>query len=717
MDADSNPGNKRDAYERHKDRSRARQSEQSEQSRDIGSIPPIENQARRDASEWDFQQFLEVYFANAFQLEWSEDHIKMIKAVETAVLTGGLQAIAMPRGTGKTTICERAVIWAVVFGHCNFVLLVAADKTKSEESLAKIQMEMETNELLVSDFPEVCVPIQALEGLANRCKGQLCQGKRTYIRYGKSILVCPSIDGSTASGSIIKVGGIKSAVRGANHGTREGEVRRPNLVLIDDPQTRDSASSPKQCDKREQIVSADILGCAAPGKSIAALMTVTVIYRDDMADRILNRHKHPGWRGLRCKLLYELPARMDLWEQYWQLRCEELIADGDGSVSTEFYRDQQAEMDRGSKVAWPQRFKEDEISALQFAMNLFFADRTAFFSEFQNDPEDETTDSRMIEADELALKLNGLLKSIVPAWAHMLTAFIDVHEDLLYWGVLAIGDGFTSSLITYGCWPPQAKKYFLKRQARPDLITWFAKETGRPAATVSMEEALYAGLEACTNLVFAGPWIREDKAPLAVRRLMVDASHGPTSTLVKSFCASSPHKDSIWASHGVGINKRAMFKPSKAAKEKGDRFGHYWRLSYSSRRQNIAHLSFDANYWKTFLWSRLRVSLGGAGCLSFFGEWATARAGGESRPRIKDEHKLLIEHIRAESPSEKDVGDEKVEIWTLDPNQENHLYDVLVGCLVGASFEGLSMAGHQSPAAGRKRKKYSLGRNTRKEAS
>ena len=35
----------------------------------------------------------------------------MIRKIEAAVLHGGLFALAMPRGNGKTTICERAMLW------------------------------------------------------------------------------------------------------------------------------------------------------------------------------------------------------------------------------------------------------------------------------------------------------------------------------------------------------------------------------------------------------------------------------------------------------------------------------------------------------------------------------------------------------------------------------------------------------------------------------
>lgn len=194
-----------------------------------------------------------------------------------------------------------------------------------------------------------------------------------------------------------------------------------------------------------------------------------------------------------------------------------------------------------------------------------------------------------------------------------------------------------------------------------------------------------------------------------MRRILIDASHGPTSALVKSFCRESAFKELIWPSHGVGKTQRNMFKSTKTARAKGDRFGFKWRLSYSSRRENVAHLSYDANFWKTFLWGRLRVGMGGSGCLSFFGEWSKRRAGGEAVPKIPDQHKLLIDHARGEVPKSEDIGGEKIEVWYPIPNTENHFLDCLVGTCVAASYEGLTIAGHDAPdAAKRQRKKFSM---------
>ena len=93
------------------------------------------------------------------------------------------------------------------------------------------------------------------------------------------------------------------------HKRVDGQSVRPSLVLIDDPQTDESARSPSQCETRERILAGAILGLAGPGKKIAGLMTITVVRPEDMADRLLDREKHPQWQGERTRMVYSFPYR------------------------------------------------------------------------------------------------------------------------------------------------------------------------------------------------------------------------------------------------------------------------------------------------------------------------------------------------------------------------------------------------------------------------
>lgn len=395
--------------------------------RDIGELPPVANPERKVACERDFRLFCENYFPETFSLEWSPDHLRVIAKIERAVLSGGLFALALPRGSGKTSICETACIWAMLYGHREFVTLIGATETAAQEILESIQTELEVNEHLAEDFPEVSFPIGQLDGIANRCAGQLYHGERTRITWTNNEIVLPTITGSKASGIVVRVAGITGRVRGMKYKRPDGRSVRPSLVIIDDPQTNESAGSLEQTRKRIRVLAGDILGLAGPGSKISGIMPCTIIRPGDMADIILNRQTHPDWNGEKTRMVYKFPVNMKLWEQYAELRAESLRADGNFQKATDFYLAHREAMDAGAEVSWEARFNHDEVSALQHAMNLKFQDEIAFASEYQNDPlPEETGGDALLSIDEICGKVNGLAKGRVPLKCDRMSMFIDV---------------------------------------------------------------------------------------------------------------------------------------------------------------------------------------------------------------------------------------------------------------------------------------------------
>ena len=230
-------------YEAMKEAARARNAELSAIGRDIGVIPEVIDPERKARAATDFRFFCEAYFPETFSLPWSPDHLKVIAKIEIGVLRGGLFAMAMPRGSGKTTLAETACIWAMLTGAQQFVCLIGSDAGHARSMLESSKVEFETNERLLDDFPEAVFPIHALERIHNRAKGQLCGGKPTRIVWTADEIVLPTVPGSKASGAIIRVAGIESRIRGMKFKRADGRAVRPSLVVLDDPQTDESARS------------------------------------------------------------------------------------------------------------------------------------------------------------------------------------------------------------------------------------------------------------------------------------------------------------------------------------------------------------------------------------------------------------------------------------------------------------------------------------------
>ena len=667
------------SYEDRRNAERARQAEQSLAGRDIGDLPAVVNPERKKECERNFQLFCESYFPETYSLEWSPDHLKVIEKIETAVLSGGLFALAMPRGSGKSTLAETAAIWSMVYGHREFVTLIGATESAALEMLDSIKTELEVNENLASDFPEVCYPIEQLEGIANRCNGQLYHGERTRITWTSNEIVLPTIKDSKASGIIVRVAGITGRVRGMKYKRADGRSVRPSLVIIDDPQTSESAGSLEQTRKRVRVLAGDILGLAGPGQKIAGIMPCTIIRPGDMAEQILSREKHPEWNGERTKLLYQFPKNMKLWDEYADIRADSLRENGTIDRATAFYAAHRKEMDEGAQIAWEARYNPDELSAIQHAMNLRFLDEVAFWAEYQNEPLPEDLGSEeQLSVDMVIHKLNGMKVRSVPVVCNHITMFVDIQKTLLFYVVCAWEDDFTGYVIDYGAYPDQQRRYFSLAEANPTLQS-VAPRTG-------IEGSIFAGLEKLTEDYLGREFTRDDGAMMRIERCLIDANWGASTDLVYQFCRQSKYSNILLPSHGryIGAASKPMSEYKKTA---GDRVGHNWRIPNVAGRRAIRHVIFDTNYWKTFIHARMQVAMGDRGCLSLWG-------------REPERHLLFAEHLTAEYRVKTEGRGRTVDEWKMRPEaHDNHWLDGLVGCAVAASMCGSVLPGTDSTAA------------------
>lgn len=671
-------------YQKKKERARKRSKAESLQGRDIGDIPPVLNSKRKAAGSRSFKAFCESYFPEQFPLAWSDDHLRVIAKIEQSV-NGGLFAVAMPRGSGKTTLCETAVIWAIVTGRHQFIFLIGATEPHAADMLKNIKSQLSHNDRLYQDFPEAIHAIRKLENEARRCQGQIHHGIPTLIEWKTDRVVMPTIPGSQASGAVIRVAGLTGSIRGAVHTRPDGNRVRPSLVILDDPQTDDSARSPSQCQTRESILAGAVLGLAGPGRRISGIMPCTVIRPDDMADRILNRDIHPQWNGERTKMVYSFPVNEALWEQYAKIRTESFKADKGLSLATEFYAQNREDMDAGARVAWEARYNEDEISAIQHAMNLKIQDEPAFFAEYQNEPmTDDEIGEDVLKIDEVISRINRRKRREIPDDAIKLTAFVDVQKTVLFYTVAAWAEGFTGYVVDYGVYPDQGQQYFSLRDVKRTL--------SNAAPGAGLEGFIYAGLETLTGAIANTVFERDDGTPAKVDRILIDANWGDSTDVVYRFCRQSEHVGVVIPAHGRYVGASSIpFDQYK--KKRGDRVGFNWRLPSVSGRRAIRHVLFDTNFWKSFIASRWRTAIGDPGALTIFG-------------RNPDHHRMFAEQCVAEYPVKTEGRGRVIDEWKLFPNRDNHFLDCVVGTAVGASMEGITISG-EKPAA-RKRPKRSF---------
>lgn len=653
---------------RHRARSKEQAQKRLQEVSDIGEIPAVVNVARRRKTTKSFKAFCETYFKDVFYLKWSPIHLETIKAIESTVVKGTIQCLALPRGSGKTSLCQAAIVWALCTGRRRFGVLIAANQTRANQLLNDIKTWFETNELLLEDFPEIVYPIRKLEGISQRQRSQTYRGEKTAIDWKSGVLVLPTIAKSKASGSrLASIGLTSSGLRGLSAATREGEKLRPDLVLADDPQDAESADSVEQTAQRERIIKADVLGMAGPGRKIALLLTTTVIRTDDLAERLLDHTRNPEFRGKRYSLINGTPTNMELWRKYADMRAIDFEQGGDGASATEFYKEHRKEMDEGCVPNWTDRFNDDEISAVQNAMNLYFRDEASFMSEYQNEAADTATDTASIDGEVLSNAISGYNFGWIPDNADFLTAFIDVHKSLLYYVVCSWTSSFDGTVVEYGTYPRQARAIFNLEDAFPDLMS--------SARTNSLNPALYRGLKNTVEMLTQKEWQRSDGTPIDIQRIGIDSGWGAAHQLVLKFIAEHPQRNLLYPSLGryYGASTRQIDDYKTAATS---RRGDHWLLYRDPIKAPTGQVMFDANHWKTRVMNGLNAKDGDPARLKVDGSYT--------------ENALFLKHLHSEYVITEEFKGARKEVWKTRAKgwKDNHYFDCLTGCLVAASMCG-----------------------------
>lgn len=655
--------------------------------REIGDIPNIVNLDRRLATAESFKTWCETYEADTFTMGWSPDHLNAIQKIEETVQHGALFAFAMPRGSGKTSLVRAATRWATCHGMSRYTFIIGANIGKAHDSLDSIKTAFRFNPLLMEDFPEIAHAIRELGGVANRASGQTCQGVSTMIEWSKDRIVLPTVpypenhpeyaEGVAAktSGSIIGVSGLTGdGIRGSLVTNAANESLRPDLVLIDDPQTDSSAASPSQNETRLRLIMGAVLGMAGPGKSISAMMPCTVIQPGDMVDRILDPKTSKEWRGERTKLLKSMPTDLGAWEKYRDVYEQDMLRQPPNfDLSNQYYLDNRDILDKGAEASWLERKRDTEVSAVQHAMHLFFRDELAFWAEYQNDPmATDFSDEGFLSADEIAAKVSGVTRGVVPPGCTHVTAGIDVQGEALFWSVAAWQNGFGGQIIDYGVWPDQKVRQFTLRSLKRKLSEEY------PGTDTN--GAIYAGLIDLINTLWGKEWPTVSGDSMRVSHGMVDAGWGDSKKTVYKACRDTQHAAAISPSHGRGITAGQM-PIDEWKKEVGEVMGHAWRRR-QSKGEGVRYVLYDTNTWKTLVNRKLAVSQGGFGDLSLY-------------KASLAHHRQLAEHIKAEPfVRTSGYGRDLIEFKPPVAGRDNHWFDTLTMSAVAASIAGIQSTGH-----------------------
>lgn len=603
---------------------------------EIGKLPAIVDEERRASCESDLKLFCETYFAELFYLKFSEVHETLISCIQETVLKGRIAAVALPRGSGKSTISQVAIIWSLLYGHRKYAALIASEATRAQQLLQDIRIMLETNDVLCEDFPEVCIPLRRLENISIKAKSQTYMGELTRITVNANTLVLPTIPESKSSASRIFATGLTSSnLRGSGAVTPEGKKIRPDICLVDDPSTAESAKSEEQNNTRERLLKADVLGMSGPGRKLATLITMTVIAENDLAMRLLDHKRNPDFHGYCVSLLPSFPSNMELWKEYNAIRVESQ------EEATQFYSEHRSEMDEGAVTTWPERFNEDEISSVQNAMNLFFRDEASFNTEYQNKPAEAKEDT--LKITPTMTKLAWLQSDFLEEEPYIAfkTAAIDVHKDLLYWSIVGWSNDFRGQILAFGAYPEQTRRIYTKAEAYPKLD--------------GDDGSLQTAIIDCIA------YLRQVANPQ-----LIGVDIGYQQTLIQECLRLSGQR--CYGMKGVYYGAKSQRQMSDYKPSASLTVGNHWTLKKDNRNASKV-IYVDTNYWKTRVYQNFDKRL--------------IRVNGEENDVVQ-----LSNHLKAEKAVLVSTANSSCYEWECGKGMDNHLLDTLVYNHVLASCGG-----------------------------
>ncbi|WP_246050704.1 hypothetical protein [Leptospira langatensis] len=160
-----------------------------------------------------FREFLKEYFGHYFSCEFGTQQNELIRDVHKFANKKNRSPIklvrALSRGFGKSTILSLcAVLWLILRGDWSFVIMISSTLESAKDFLRKIVEEVEDNQKLIDDFPELNPAIDR--------KGQKVSWKDTDIVF--------------RGGARIIAKGFLNAIRG-----KRNKQHRPSALIIDDP--------------------------------------------------------------------------------------------------------------------------------------------------------------------------------------------------------------------------------------------------------------------------------------------------------------------------------------------------------------------------------------------------------------------------------------------------------------------------------------------------
>lgn len=642
-----------------KTRDRERKAKQRASGREL-YIPPPKNIERRLECLKNPELLLTTYFAaKTYKEPFTDDRRDMLGSIWRAARFGGDQAIAGPRGEGKTTIAIDGAFTLMLAGASTFPVVIGKNQDAASDELKALRERILESDDFLDDFPEIGIPLKAVGASTANARLQTVKGHFLGMYLGVKHFALPNIPTalldwprgveSVANGQVLGAVGIDGRIRGFKF-----RSARPTLAIIDDIEDKYSGKNDETIAANEKTIEEDIGGMGSSAERIARVYLCTTLNRKCNAYKYTDRKQKPSWNGRRYRKMLVEPERMDLVEKYIELRKFKKDNDPDAREAFRFWKENQNLIEAGCKISNPysysRKIHEDgdpvELSAIQSYYNRV-ADfgKNAVLTETDNDPPEEAGPQDMgLTAEIVSSRLSGLARRQVPANAEYITAGIDLGKYSCHWTVCAWWRGAGGVVIDYGIAEVTGNENVRFKDRSEDMA--------------ASEPAIYRALLQWRDYLLSTQYIDATGQARTVSMCLVDS--GTYTQAAYEFCRQvrgvfRPSK---------GIAKYHPKKQSTDTLKAGEHQHAQWLETSKVWLQEL-----DTDYWKQWVHERFLTPT--------FDENNMLRSGALSvfSPEGNRRHLSFAQHIAAEQLIKEFIpGKGERERWdVINPN--NHWLD------------------------------------------
>jgi phage terminase large subunit-like protein len=210
-----------------------------------------------------------ISFSEA-HLDWCELAKRYIRPISSGEPGDMRDAIIAPRGLGKSTWWFSLIpLWLAAHGHRMFIAAFANSATQATDHLGTFKRELENNDLLRQDFPDLVTAARRPTGVS------VSDSQSMYV---------------AASGFVFAARGIDSSVLGLKIGTK-----RPDHIVLDDCEGTEGNYSPTQKESRLKTL---VSGILPMNNKASVTMAGTVAIPGAIIDDIAAKQRgenYPEW--------------------------------------------------------------------------------------------------------------------------------------------------------------------------------------------------------------------------------------------------------------------------------------------------------------------------------------------------------------------------------------------------------------------------------------